>query len=60
MAEKLWDVFEELLDMMINAISDHGTMDVSQIKQSAEYGFIKDFFESTFLFRQIVSIDKAS
>jgi hypothetical protein len=52
LAEKLWDMFEELLKFMIEAIAANGPMDITQLRHTQEYAFVKEIFESTFLFKQ--------
>ena len=60
LAEKLWDLFEELLEFMIKAIASHGSMDITQFRHSEEYAFVKEIFTSSFLFKQIDSVNKCS
>lgn len=45
---------------MIQAIADHGPMDVTQFTQAEEYAFVKEIFESSFLFGQMNSVDNAA
>ena len=60
LAERLWELFEELLATIIKAISTNGSMDVSMLMQSEEYAYAKELFKSSFLFEQMLSINKAS
>jgi hypothetical protein len=60
MAERLWALFEELLAFMIEAISAHDSMDIKGFTQSEEYVFVKEIFESSFLVRQMNSVNKAA
>ena len=53
LAERLWELFEELLAFIIDVISSHGAMDITQLKQSEEYRYVKDLFASSFLFNQM-------
>ena len=57
MAEKLFALFEELLAVVIDAIASNGPMDITLFRQSEEHAFIKDIFDSSFLLRQIQSVD---
>jgi hypothetical protein len=52
-------LFEELLDIIVKAISSRGRMDVAEIKGSEEFRLMKEVFASSFLFEQIGSVDKA-
>jgi IS4 transposase len=60
MAEKLWALFEEMLALMIDAISAHGAMDITSFKQSQEYSFIREIFESSFLFSQLKTVNNSA
>ncbi|MDR0287465.1 MAG: transposase [Clostridiales bacterium] len=60
MAERLWALFEELLAFMIEAVSAHDSMDIKEFAQSKEYAFVKEIFESSFLVRQMNSVNKAA
>jgi len=60
LAEKLWALFEELLTFIIDVISSHGAMDITMLKQSEEYRYVKEIFASSFLFEQIGSVDKSA
>ena len=60
LAERLWDLFEELLEFMIQAIAANGPMDITQFRHSEEYAFVKELFESSFLFKQMGSVDKVA
>jgi hypothetical protein len=60
LAEKLWDLFEELLEFMIQAIAANGPMDITQFRHAEEYAFVKEIFRSSFLFKQMDSVDKAA
>ena len=55
LAERLWELFEELLAYIIDVISSHGVMDITQLKQSEEYRYVKELFASSFLFNQMDS-----
>ena len=58
LAERLWELFEELLAFMIEVISANGAMDITQLKQSEEFRYVKEVFSSSFLFDQMSSVDK--
>lgn len=60
LAERLWILFEELLAFIIDTISSHGPMDITALKQSQEYCYVREIFASSFLFEQIDSVNKAA
>lgn len=59
-AERLWVMFEELLDVVITAISKYGVVDIISFKQSKEYKEIKEVIESSFLSTQIFELIKSA
>ncbi|MBE1554957.1 AcrR family transcriptional regulator [Filibacter limicola] len=59
-AERLWDLFEELLDVVITALTESGTVDILAFKKSPEYIHIKELFEDSFLGNQLFGDDKAA
>ena len=60
LAERLWALFEEMLAFVIKTIADNGPMDVAQFTQSEEYTFVREIFESSFLFKQMESVNNAA
>ena len=60
LAERLWALFEEMLAFIIKAIADNGYMDVAQFTKSEEYAFVREIFESSFLFKQMNSVNNAA
>ena len=60
LAERLWDLFEELLAFMIEVISSRGSMDITQLQQSEEYRYVKEVFASSFLFEQLAAVNKSA
>lgn len=59
-AQRLWELFDELLQVVINAISESGTIDIKEFKQSLEYQYLKGLFEDSFLSNQLMTIDNAA
>ncbi|WP_255348675.1 transposase [Paenisporosarcina sp. TG20] len=59
-AERLWNLFEELLDVVIAAFTESGAVDIQVFKKSPEYVHIKELFESSFLGNQLFEDDKAA
>jgi len=58
--ERIFELFEEILAFLIGVIAEHGTMDISQLMDSAEYLYAKEILRSSFLFEQIKSVDNAA
>jgi hypothetical protein len=59
-AERLWIIFEELLDRITEAISESGSIDILLFKKSKEYRDVKEVFESSFLSTQIFELVKVA
>jgi hypothetical protein len=57
LAERLFELFESLLQLAISIISENGALDITQFRSSKEYMYIKGIFASSFLFEQLDSID---
>jgi len=60
LAERLWELFEELLQVVIAAIAESGVVDILEFRTSAEYQYLKDLFDDSFLNNQLKILDKAS
>ena len=56
-AERLWKLFEELLQTVINAITESGALDIKEFQNSAEYLYLKGLFEDSFLGNQFKQLD---
>ncbi len=59
-AQRLWELFEELLQVVIDAIAESGTIDIKKFKESPEYQYLKKLFKSSFLVNQLIDLDNAS
>ncbi len=59
-AERLWALFEELLDTVINAMTESGVVDIQAFKTSPEYVQIKELFDDSFLGKQLFQDDKVA
>ncbi len=59
-AERLWALFEELLDAVVHSIADSGAVDLAQFKRSPEYVTLKALFEESFLGHQLQALDKTA
>jgi hypothetical protein len=59
-AQRLWELFDELLQVVIDAISKSGTIDIKEFKHSPEYQYLKELFEGSFLSNQLLALDNAA
>ncbi|MBZ4688724.1 MAG: putative transposase [Clostridiales bacterium] len=59
-AERLWELFEELLQTVINAIAESGVFDIKEFRNSGEYQYLKGLFEDSFLGNQLKQLDNAA
>ena len=60
LAERLWGLFEELLQVVIAGIAESGLVDVLEFKASSEYRYLKVLFENSFLNNQLKILEKVS
>ena len=58
LAERLWALFEELLETVIRSLADSGAVDLRQFQRSPEYACLKTLFEESFLGQQLQALDK--
>ncbi len=56
LAQRLWDLFEELLQVVMTAIAKSGSVDLKQFQQSSEYAALKHLFAESFLGNQFRSV----
>jgi len=59
LAERLWEIFEELLQVVINGIAKSGFVDILEFKNSEEYRYLKELFENSFLHNQLKDVERA-
>lgn len=59
-AQNIWELFDELLTVVIRAIAESGVVDILSFKNSPEYKYLKDIFEESFLANQILGVSNAS
>lgn len=59
-AERLWSLFEELLDVVITAMTESGVVDIQAFKTSPEYVHIRELFENSFLGKQLFEDDNVA
>ena len=60
LAERLWALFEELLEAVVCPIADSGTVDCRQFQRSPECAILKALFEESFLGHQLQALDKTA
>ena len=60
LAQRLWKLFDEMLQVVIDIISQNGKIDIESFRKSPEYQYLKDLFESSFLSNQMFEIDKSA
>lgn len=60
LAERLWELFEELLQIVIDSIAKSGIVDILEFKNSVEYQYLKELFENSFLNNQLINLEKVS
>lgn len=58
LAQRLWELFDELLQVVIDIISQNGKVDIGSFRNSPEYLYIKDLFEASFLSNQMFEVKK--
>ena len=60
LAQRLWELFEELLQVVIISIAESGSVDLVQFKRSPEYEALKALFEESFLGNQLQAFNKSA
>lgn len=60
LAQRLWELFDELLQVVINVIAKSGSVDISAFKNSHEYLYLKELFETSFLSNQMFQVNKSA
>lgn len=58
-AERLWGMFNELLQLIMDSMANQGFVDILEFKSSVEYLYIKELFEQSFLNNQLQFLEKA-
>jgi len=59
-AERLWELFDDLLQVVITSIAKSGLVDILEFRNSVEYEYLKELFENSFLTNQLKALEKAS
>ena len=60
LAERLWALFEELLQVVITSIAELGAVDLAQFQRSPEYAALKALFAESFLGDQLQAFNKSA
>ena len=58
-AERLWALFDDLLQVIITSIAKSGSVDILEFRNSLEYEYLKELFENSFLSNQLKDLEKA-
>ena len=59
-AERLWELFDELLQVVITSVAKSGLVNIMEFVNSDEYQYLKELFENSFLNKQLKSLENAS
>ena len=59
-AERLWELFDELLQVVITSIAKSGLINILEFRNSVEYEYLKELFENSFLNNQLKDLENAS
>ena len=57
LAQRLWELFDELLQVIIDVIAKSGNVDITTFKNSP---YIKELFEASFLSNQMFEVNKSA
>jgi len=57
-AELLWELFDELLQVVITGIAKSGNVDILEFKNSVEYQYLRQLFENSFSNSQLNTLKK--
>jgi len=58
-AERLWALFEDLLQAVLSSVAESGPMDLQQFQQSPQWVALKELFEKSFLGNPLQGLDMA-
>jgi hypothetical protein len=59
-AERLWSLFDDLLQVVISIIAKSGFVNILEFRNSCEYEYVKELFDNSFLNNQLKNLEKAS
>ncbi len=60
LAERLWNLFEDLLQVVLTSIAESGSVDIAEFRRSPEYGSLKELFEASFLGNQLLEFNNGA
>jgi len=60
LAQRLWKLFDELLQVVIEVIEKNGSVDICGFRNSLEYLYLKELFEASFLSNQMFEVNKSA
>jgi len=58
-AEQIWELFDDLLQVVITSIAKSGLVDILEFRNSMEYEYLKKLFENSFLSNQLKALEEA-
>ena len=58
-AEQIWELFDDLLQIAITSIAKSGLVDILEFRNSMEYEYLKELFENSFLSNQLKALEEA-
>jgi hypothetical protein len=59
-AERLWELFDDLLQVVITSIAKSGLVNLLEFKNFLEYEYLKELFKNSFLSNQLKALEKAA
>ncbi len=60
LAQRLWELFEELLQVVMISLAESGSVDLAQFKRSPEYAVLKALVEESFFGSQLQAFNKSA
>jgi len=60
LAQRLWKLFEDLLQVVMISIAESGSVDLVQFKRSSEYAALQTLFAESFLGHQLQAFNKSA
>ena len=60
LAQRLWALFEELLQVVMISIAESGSVHLAQFQRSPEYAALKALFAESFLGDQLHAFNKSA
>jgi len=60
LAKRLWELFEALIDKIIEIMEKDGEVDLKTFKSSPQFQVLREVMESSFLENQMYELDNAA